>query len=251
MDRVLTVLEKGSQSIMGKRNFKKREVEVRKLMEPSGVFQASSENHMDGEFRKSWQDGCGLIVKGLELRVKEFPFIVKALGITQVFLTEELALLDWGCRGKYEAYGDWMREGGLDTIREDGWGSNLSPRERKRVWTGTVVLGTRREWMTWFSLTVQIILRLPRGGLHPHCAALYLIADNGTILWFCAGFLFNKAPHKCSFLLVSTPSTLMILFPTLNITLFCAEWYSYPQQTSSFSRFRDLKQMNQKNPTTE
>ena len=43
------------------------------------VFCGSGENGIDGALQKEWQEGCGLIVKGLEPHAKEFPFIVKAL----------------------------------------------------------------------------------------------------------------------------------------------------------------------------
>lgn len=122
-------------------------------------------------------------------------------------------------------------------------------RERKRVFTTAVVWepeGSGQCNSAW--LLAWIILELPQGYVFcPHCAALYLIADNCTVLRFYAIFLFNKVPHKSRFLLVSTPSTRIILFPTLTMALFYAEWYSYPQQTGSFSGFRNVKQMNKTN----
>lgn len=35
-----------------------------------------------GGLQKEWQEMCGLILKGFEPHVKEFPFIVEALSTT-------------------------------------------------------------------------------------------------------------------------------------------------------------------------
>lgn len=63
--------------------------------------------------------------------------------------------------------------------------------------------------------SAQIIPGLPQRGFHPHCNILYLIANSGPILWFYASVLFNQASHQSSFLFVSTPNTLIILFSIL------------------------------------
>lgn len=102
---------------------------------------------------------------------------------------------------------------------EESRNNMLRKRERKTVFTGAVMLGTRREWTVQFSRGALplpgLSLSGPSSTFYFHCAALYLIADNCTVLWFYASFLFNKAPHKSSFLLVSTPSTHIILSLTL------------------------------------
>lgn len=206
-------------------------------------FHGSSEDCMSGSFRKAgrkvleWLWKARMPCKGAKL-----------LGSTQAFLSEELALLDWLWRGKYETSRDWIRERWTG-YSYGGWMIQWSIlTERKSVFTGAVMLGTRREWTVQFSLGALQLPGLfsnsPNSMFYFHCAALYLIAVNCTVLWFYASFLFNKAPHKSSFLLVSTPSTHIILFLILTITLFYAEWYSYPQQTGSFSRFRNVRQMN-------